>query len=119
MSVASGSGMRSTPPTAVHVARILENYSNVKQLRLDPGRHTVNIGFYRLPSPNILADMNGFYRVKTPPQSMLPFSRRFSVQVLPEFGRRLAEDAFEHAVKLSERLKPDIIRHFTDPAVRV
>ena len=57
MSVASQSDMTSTASTAVHVARILEKYSEVKQVRLDPDRHTVNIGFYRLPSQSTLAEI--------------------------------------------------------------
>ena len=36
-----------------------------------------------------------------------------------KFGWRLAENAFEHPVELRERLKTDIVSHFTDAAVRI
>ena len=54
--------MRSAPSTSVHVERILERYPDVKQVRLDPSRHTVNIGFYRLPSPDTLVEIESAVR---------------------------------------------------------
>jgi Cd2+/Zn2+-exporting ATPase len=54
--------MKSSATAADHVAHILEQYSDVKQVRLDPIRHTVHIGFYRLPSSNVLADIESTVR---------------------------------------------------------
>ncbi len=38
------------------------------------------------------------------------------MQMGAEFSGGLAEDAFEHAVELGERLKPDVVRDFADAA---
>ena len=36
-----------------------------------------------------------------------------------KFGRRLAENAFEHPVELRQRLKTDIVSDFTDATIRI
>ena len=40
-------------------------------------------------------------------------------EVLAKFGWRLAEDAFEHAVELRERLKTDVVGDLADSAARI
>ena len=62
MTVASRGEMKSRSTTTDQIARILERYPDVKQARLDPSRHTLNIGFYRLPSANVLADIESTVR---------------------------------------------------------
>ena len=44
-------------PTTEHVARILAKFPDVRQVRLDPQRHTVNIGFYVTPPKEVLAEI--------------------------------------------------------------
>ena len=44
-------------PTTEHVARILARFPDVRQVRLDPQRHTVNIGFYEMPAAEVLAEI--------------------------------------------------------------
>ena len=36
-----------------------------------------------------------------------------------EFSGGLAEDAFEHAIELGERLEPDVVSCFADTAARI
>ena len=62
MTVASRGEMKSRSTTTDQIARILERYPDVKQVRLDPSRHTLDIGFYRLPSANVLADIESTVR---------------------------------------------------------
>ena len=40
-------------------------------------------------------------------------------EVLAKFGWRLAEDAFEHAVELGERLKTHVVGDLADPTARI
>ncbi len=44
-------------PTSEHVAHILAKHPDVKQVRLDPQRRTVSIGFYRLPDARVLTEI--------------------------------------------------------------
>ena len=69
------------------VARILEKYSDVKQVRLDPRSHTVHLGFYRLPSSSILSeietavlrDLSGEWYIKVqPPQISSAFHQHLT-----------------------------------------
>ena len=43
----------------------------------------------------------------------------FRTEVRTKFGRRLAENSFEHPVKLRERLKSDIVGDLADSPARV
>ena len=54
----SGAGIKAeVVPTTKHVAHILAKFPDVRRVRLDPQRHTVNIGFYQLPSAEMLAEI--------------------------------------------------------------
>jgi Ribonucleotide reductase, barrel domain/Phosphofructokinase len=100
MSVASRSDMRSSPPTAVRVARILEKYSDVKQVRLDPDRHTVNIGFYRLPSQSILAEIESAVRNELSGEWMLAEAmEKGSLKDVPDAPKKL-KDLFVTALEI-------------------
>ena len=39
--------------------------------------------------------------------------------VFAKLARRLAEDPFEHAIKLRERLRIDFVSNFADAAIRI
>ncbi len=48
------------------------------------------------------------------------FRASFSAgDMLAKFGGRLAEDAFEHAIELGERLKADVVGDFADSSVGI
>ena len=83
---------RDIPPsdsTSNNVTRILEKYSEVKQVRLDPHNHTIHLGFYRLPSGDVLneieaavlRDLSGEWSIEARP-----------VQFSAEFHQHLARD---------------------------
>ena len=44
---------------------------------------------------------------------------RARVEIGAEFGGRLAENAFEHAIELGQRLEPDVVSDLADPPARI
>ena len=71
------------------VTRILEKYSDVKQIRLDPHTRTVYLGFYRLPADDVLSEIESAV--------LRDLSGEWSVQVQPsqisaEFHQHLTGD---------------------------
>jgi Zn2+/Cd2+-exporting ATPase len=93
------SSHRDSPPsgsTSINVTRILEKYSDVKQVRLDPHSHTVHLGFYRLPSSDVLSeiesavlrDLSGEWSIKVqPPQISAEFHQHLTGDGTTEFHR--------------------------------